>query len=133
MDVWQRRAVLNPIANPEKSTDYVATLTGILPPSGTVGPVSVVLRYVPDALIVTPEGFGAYLKALEEEDWTSHEALATTILGDVSNELVARWSQVVASHEGGEGPGTAPGHQVMIEDRQPKWDNPSLLALLPPV
>ncbi len=133
MDVWQRRQNLAPTVNPEKTIDYVATLTGSLPPSGTIGQVSVVLRYVPDALIATPAGFIGYLRALREVDWETHEALATTILGDVSNELVPRWTQVVTRHAGGEGPGTAPGHQVMMEDRQPNWDNPSLLGLLPKV
>jgi len=37
---------------------------------------------------------------------------------------VPRWVQIVAARTGGT------DHQVIIEDRQPKWDNPALLARL---
>lgn len=128
MDIWQRRELLNPIANPDRSVDSVTTLTGSLTATGAGGEVAVMLRYVPDAQILTPGTFAAYLRALEGETWTSQEHLATTLLQDVNNAVVPRWVQVTART----GKVTA-HHQVMVEDRQPGWNNPSLLAQLGPV
>ena len=46
------------------------------------------------------------------------------VLDDLNSELVPRWIQVlVLTHEEGE---------VLVEDRQPDWDNASLLAGLKP-
>ena len=48
-----------------------------------------------------------------------------TMLDDVNNELIPRWAQVELTA----GPGDAGDcHGVIIEDRQPGWDNPALLA-----
>ena len=50
-------------------------------------------------------------------DWESLEALATTILGDFNNQLVARWARVVATPPEEAYPGVG-AHEVMVEDRQ---------------
>ena len=62
-------------------------------------------------------------------DWESLEALATTILGDFNNQLVARWARVVATAPEGAYPGVG-AHEVMVEDRQPGGDNEALLSRL---
>ena len=128
MDVWQRRDLLHPAENPERSVDFVITLTGRLTAPGAGGAVKVVLRYVPDAQTVPPGAFAAYLSALEDEAWDSHERLATTILQDVSNAIVPRWVQVVSRTGDGDA-----RHQIMVEDRQPSWNNAELLLHLDPV
>ncbi|MAN79323.1 MAG: hypothetical protein CMM77_01060 [Rhodospirillaceae bacterium] len=125
MDLWQRRAVLDPVPNPDRNIDFVSSLSGRLSAFG--GTVDVALRYVPDALTVSPGAFAAYLRALEGGDWPSHENLSTTILQDVSNELVPRWVQVVTRQEK---TGAASEHKVLVEDRQPQWNNAALLAHL---
>jgi 7-cyano-7-deazaguanine reductase len=125
MDLWQRRAVLAPQNNPDRNIDFVSSLSGSM--TALDGVVAVTLRYVPDAQTVTPADFAAYLKTLEGIDWPSHENLATTILQDVSNELVPRWVQVVTCRAGTE---ERPEHKVLVEDRQPKWENAALLASL---
>lgn len=124
MDLWQRRAMLAPDPNPDRNLDFVSSLSGRLNALGAS--VEVALRYVPDALVVRPDAFAAYLSALEDATWLSHENLASTILQDVSNELVPRWVQVSTRME------TAgqPEHRVLVEDRQPHWDNPALLSHL---
>tara|TARA_Y100000813_G_scaffold185391_1_gene157229 strand:- start:1036 stop:1419 length:384 start_codon:yes stop_codon:yes gene_type:complete len=121
MDLWQRRAVLAPDPNPDRNLDLVSTLSGRLAALGAS--VDVALRYVPDALVLRPGAFAAYLTTLENADWPSHENLAATILQDVSNELVPRWVQI-ATQMGDPG---RPEHRVLVEDRQPHWDNPALL------
>jgi 7-cyano-7-deazaguanine reductase len=125
MDLWQRRAVLDPVPNPDRNIDFVSSLSGRLSALG--GTVEVALRYVPDALTVSPAAFAAYLRGLEGGDWPSHENLATTILQDVSNELVPRWVQIITRQEGA---GDASEHRVLVEDRQPQWNNAALLAHL---
>ena len=57
------------------------------------------------------------------------EEAAAAILEDMGNEVVARWIQVNAS-TGSEDPTSVPGHQVVLEDKQPQWENPGLLARL---
>lgn len=125
MDLWQRRAVLAPASNPDRNIDFVSSLSGRLAALG--GSIDVALRYVPDALTVSPTAFAAYLRALEGGDWPSHENLATTILQDVSNELVPRWVQIVTRRGGADG---VPEHKILVEDRQPQWNNAALLAHL---
>ncbi|PIW26187.1 MAG: hypothetical protein COW30_16300 [Rhodospirillales bacterium CG15_BIG_FIL_POST_REV_8_21_14_020_66_15] len=125
MDLWQRRAVLEPAANPDRNIDFVSSLAGTMTALG--GSVGVTLRYVPDALTVTPAAFIAYLKALEGVEWPSQENLATTILQDVNNEVIPRWVQVTTRRGDADG---APQHKVLVEDRQPQWNNAALLAHL---
>lgn len=132
MDVWKRRELLKVEPNPERKIDYVATLSGTIEAASLGATVDIRLRYVPDAMIVRPVNFDSYLAAMGKLDWESLEALATTVLNDVNNETVARWVQVgldIAARAVGGGP----THQVLVEDHQPEWSNPSLLARLKPV
>ena len=75
------------------------------------------------------KAFGAYLEALASIDWPSPEELAVTVITDINNELIARWVQVTVNapdllHHAIE------THGVVLEDRQPDWDNPMLLNRL---
>jgi 7-cyano-7-deazaguanine reductase len=46
------------------------------------------------------------------------------VLDDLNNELVPRWVELTVERD-------APlPHRVVIEDRQPNWDNPQLMARL---
>jgi hypothetical protein len=84
-------------------------------------------EYVPDRTIIEPAAFGRYLESLSAVEWDSLEELATTVLGDFNNELVARWVRVLATAPEEAYPGVG-AHEVTIEDRQPEWDNPALLS-----
>ena len=92
-------------------------------------PTRIGVHYVPDHMIVEPSAFRRYLEALTVMDWESLEALATTILGDFNNQLVARWARVVATAPEEAYPGVG-AHEVMVEDRQPGGDNEALLSRL---
>ncbi len=123
MDLLTRRALLETDANPHPGLDYLVALSGMLVGSGSA---SLRLRYVPDRRVLRSESFRRYLDALGGEPFGSIETLAATFLDDANNELVPRWVQVLASAEG-QG---APAHAVLLEDRQPGWDNAALLARL---
>jgi len=108
--------------NPGLPLDYLTMLDG----TAAALKARIAIRYIPDKDIVTPRSFHRYLDALRDDDSQALENLAIAILDDFNNEIVPRWVQIrVTRHGAGE-----PDHQVLIEDRQPKWDNPALLARL---
>lgn len=119
-----RRTLLTGIANPAGRRDHVVELTGRVDGSRQA---AVQLRYVPDRLIIEADGFTAYLRALGVANWPSLEHLAAAVADDMANELVARWMQVTVT-AAADGDGF--GHAVLVEDRQPRWDNKALLDRL---
>ena len=127
MELNERRALLTTADNPDATLDYIAGLQGSLQAFSLAMPTRIGVHYVPDRMIVEPSAFGRYLEALTVMDWESLEALATTILGDFNNQLVARWARVVATASEEAYPGVG-AHEVMVEDRQPSWDNEALLS-----
>ena len=56
-------------------------------------------------------------------------SLATPVPGDFTNRLVGRWARVVATAPEEAYPGVG-AHEVMVEERQPGWDNEALLSRL---
>ncbi len=121
----ERRNRLVGERNPGRRHDYVVTLTGALAPGGLNAPLRVVLRYVPDRTVLAPAAFAAWLDAFGDGAWSGVEALAVAMVEDLNSELIPRWMRVSLIAEGGE---RDPGYRVDVEDRQPNWDNPSLLA-----
>lgn len=119
MDSQTRRALLSTGSNPQPSLDYVVTLEGQL------GDHRLVVRYVPDRTILRPESLVAYLPKVSDRELPLEE-LAVLVLGDLVDALVARWTHVTLIAA----PGALGRHEVMLEDRQPKWDNPALLGRL---
>lgn len=129
MDLIERRALLASTPNPDKALDYIVTLNGHLPNTSGGSRRHITLRYIPDKNVLDAKAFGDYLEALAAMVWNTPEDLAVTILSDVNNEIIARWVQVLLNlpefkHHAVE------THAVVIEDRQPGWDNPALLARL---
>jgi len=128
----RRRATIAVIDNPQPLLDYVATLSESLRDSSATGAslqnqASLLIRYVPDGVILEKASLGAYLDMIAGTEWASLEEIATTILDDLNNEVVPRWV-----HVGLSGPEDENGarHSVILEDRQPDWENPDLLARL---
>ena len=126
MDMMERRAFLQVTENPDRSLDYVVTLAGSLPTCEQAQ--SIMLRYIPDRKILDANAFAKYLKAVGEATWESPEDLAVTVLTDVNNEIIGRWMQISLSTPDQNNPITT--HGVVLEDRQPGWDNPSLMGRL---
>lgn len=113
-----RREFLTTATNPDARHDYLVELHGE-PAPGT----RLTLRYVPDRAVATPDGVAAYLGALSGSAATAGpEALAVAVLDDLNNELIPRWVEVTVER-------TLPVRQrVVIEDRQPDWENPHFFA-----
>ncbi|MBT3552840.1 MAG: hypothetical protein HOF70_17200 [Rhodospirillaceae bacterium] len=130
MDALARRSHIKTTPNPDERLDYVITLTGTLGFRAAESSCQFSIRYIPDKLIISQASFAAYLDAVGEVEWANLEEAATAMLEDMGNEVVARWMQIkaVLSEDGG---GTAAlSHQIVLEDKQPQWDNASLLARL---
>lgn len=126
-----RRGHLAVAPNPSPGSDYVVTHLGRLGIAGQASEAALCLRYVPDRLILAGDAVEAYLAALGDQRWGSLEELAATAFDDLNNELVARWLHLSLSVERGAA-NHHQAHRVTLEDRQPGWDNPDLLARLAP-
>ena len=117
----ERRQILATRANPRRPIDYLVELQTTLPKPLAGRPASLVLSYVPDHLILDLDSLVDYLAALADEPWETLEAAATAALDDLINELVARWTRLQLMA------GDSPRQTIIIDDRQPNWDNPALL------
>jgi NADPH-dependent 7-cyano-7-deazaguanine reductase QueF len=118
-----RAMILERTSQPEQSRDYLTMLDGMAKKLG----IRVTIRYIPDRDIVIAPAFQRYLDQIDDDcGQQSLEQLVIDILDDFNNEIVPRWVQIRAARGSGDGP----HHHVLIEDRQPKWDNPALLAQL---
>ncbi len=56
------------------------------------------------------------------------EELALAIIEDINNEVVPRWVQVQIETRTDTPQPNASAYRVLIEDRQPNWDNPQITA-----
>ena len=114
------RHLLHCRPNPETALDYLIAIDDCAPKSDW----SILLRYVPDKLVLEPAALACYAGHLMARDHDGPEELALTILADLNNEIVPRWVELACANR------QAPHHRVLVEDRQPNWDNPPLLARL---
>ena len=129
MDIHTRRDLLETSVNPDKRLDYVVTLQGSISTDiNEHRPATVRLRYVPDALILLPPAFLNYLNTLGPLNWLSLEQLANTILDDFNNEVIPRWVQLNVTAILGED--MEGEHSIVLEDRQPAWENERLVSRL---
>lgn len=105
--------------NPDPRIDYLVRLDGAVRAADADAQVRLV--FVPDKRILPAEALPAYLSGLGKTAAPGEpERLALRILDDLNDELVPRWLQVTVT--------TADGRRVLVEDRQPKWDDKALLA-----
>ncbi len=129
MDTHQRRALIETLPNPRSSPDYVMEVTEDIGEPDTHA-LRITLRLVPDKLIVQPRTLPGYLSALWETKTDSLEETAALLLEDLSDQAVPRWIEVRVAKALSRGVGE---HAVVLEDCQPNWSNPSLLARLRPL
>ncbi len=128
MDLIERRSHLSATPNPEKKLDYIVNLQGH-PPRCAGRTCALILRYVPDRSVLDAQAFGTYLDAIALIPWDTPEDLAVTVLGDINDKIIPRWIQVRLELADPHHP-CVDAHAVILEDRQPGWDNPDLLARL---
>jgi 7-cyano-7-deazaguanine reductase len=105
------------LRNPAPHHDYLIEWAGEAP-----GGNGLKVRYVPDRDVITRQGWLELLDALPAEN---AEAVAITLLGKLDDMLLARWIEVSVFTEN--------GHRVVIEDRQPGWQNAVFLSRLAPL
>lgn len=121
-----RRETLTGRTNPRARSDYVIQLKASRSIPKLSATVEFRVRYIPDQSIIAPETFDGYLAHLGTGDFDSVEQVAACVLDDINNQIVPRWVQVTTV----DSTLSFGAHSVMIEDRQPNWDNPSLLDRL---
>ena len=109
--------------NPRSGLDFVVMLTGT-----TKNGMRVRIRFVPDKLLLDASVLDSYLGALPTAARDAPEGLALAVLDDINNDIVPRWVQIVVDADVSSGGGT---HAVVVEDRQPNWENTAILANLP--
>jgi NADPH-dependent 7-cyano-7-deazaguanine reductase QueF len=123
MDAVLRREHLETGENPNAKVDYIVTLSGTISQTCRVD-----IRYIPDLAILKPASLSTYLETVGTMAWDRLEALGLTILNDLNNEVIPRWVQVTVW-----GKSADMAHRVTLEDRQPRWDNPTLLSRIGPL
>ncbi len=127
-DLIKRRATLSVTQNPDRKLDYIVTLDAHPPDCGGKT-CHMTLRYVPDRYVLDAAAFGDYLNAAAGVVWNTPEDLAVTVLGDVNDRIIPRWVHVSFSITQGRDC-CVDTHTIVIEDRQPGWDNENLLQRL---
>lgn len=123
-----RRLLLRTVPNPDHGSDYVVRFEIETTPSFSLGPLKIVVRYVPDKLLLEPASLSDYVHALTQPRWTSLESVVLAMRDDFGNEVIPRWIEIVVSPS--ESSLDIARHSVLVEDRQPQWDNRNLLARL---
>lgn len=111
------RDLLRTAPSPDPRHDYLAGF------DGAVGDATIGVVYVPDRLTVTADSVAVWLAAFPTDP--APEALALALLDDLNNELVPRWVRVAVRRD------RPLRCWAVVDDRQPTWDNPTLLAALP--
>lgn len=118
----QRRECLMTSINPRAQHDYLVDFEGIIGNDG----VRLLIRYVPDRAIIDAGSFAGYLATLATWQWPAPEALAMAVLDDVNNQLIPRWVQVRVTVRPRNGLPSC--HRIVVEDRQPGWDNAEIVS-----
>lgn len=135
-DIFARREPLTWTSNPENRVEYLVTLSGRIRPAGLDCLARILIRYIPHRAVLETTAFESYLNAVAGFDWQRLEDVAVGVLDDFNNEIVPCWVRVeieAFSPDNEDTPsstGVMDNYKVVIEDRQPNWDNPVLLSRL---
>lgn len=120
-----RRKHLATTASPATGPDYMVVLDGAFTDPGSGQTVHACLHYVADRAVLSLNAYQNYLQVLAGDAAPTLEAFALTMLDDVNNEVIPRWVQVELTTGPPDGDGR---HRVIMDDCQPGWQNPDLLA-----
>jgi hypothetical protein len=122
---WPRRETIPLAKNPRTKLDYV--ITGNLELKniqiGASGPRTLRLdmRYVPDQDVITGiSDLAGYCQHLGQVAWPTLADLGTAIMADFNDVLMPRWLEIRLD--------LAPEGSIYLQERQPKWANPTLLS-----
>ena len=86
------------------------------------------VRYVPDKILLAQEGVCDYLTQTLGMEARGIEQLTHDILEDVMDHIIPKWIEVTLKQKQNKA-----GQEVVVimEDRQPGWENEPLLKRLP--
>ncbi len=88
------------------------------------------LRYVPDKLLLDHRGLTDYLQKKLLHGAMTMEALAHDVLEDITDQIIPKWIEVnLRLQENKLGQNIL----ITIEERQPNWENETLLKRLPAI
>lgn len=127
MDATTRRKLVHTKPNPHPQRDIVTEFhTQLTLPRGKR--IGIHVRYVPDKNLLVTDDYGQYLSMFETIEMVDvfSEELAGILVDDLNSEVVPRWVQVRldVTYAGGI---NAMQKSVILEDRQPGWDNNNIL------
>ena len=109
------------IKNPNMANEYLCKISCQIKINS---PIEINLCYIPDKLIISEKAFNIYLSSLKITKDIPIETIAHIILDDLNNELVAKWIQIIISADINK---QGSSHKILLEDRQPRWNNIDLL------
>ena len=127
-ELSKRRKLVCTKDNPDSSHDYLCELRrqiSINRHKDNEHRVELVLRYVPDKLVLDTFEMEPYFEFISELDWHSLELIALDILEDINNEVIPRWVQVSSAFRARRE--DAISSEVTVEDHQPDWENTYLM------
>jgi len=124
--IKKRRSLIQTKDNPDPTHDYLCELRcQVLIRRPNEHKVTLVLRYVPDATLLSTFDMETYFDHLAEQEWHSLEAIALSVLEDINNEVIPRWVQVSVAFKPRRE--DAISSEVTVEDHQPDWKNSHLM------
>lgn len=121
-DSFTRRGLIQLLSMPQPRHDAVVVM------SAPVAHGTVRLRYVPDRYLIDPETFATYLESLPLTLQDHVLVWAQMILEDVNDQVIPCWLEVKLDRA----VDMKPVEQAIIEDKQPRWQDPGILGRLEP-
>ena len=141
MELLDRRRLLISLANPDKSLDYLVSISGTIEThnpikgipslSGTTDYskfIQVTVHYVPDRLILDDVSIAEYFNYYQDKMPNQIEELGINLLGDFNNELVPRWIKLFITVQDSK---KETIKELSFFDSQPNWKNFNLLSSIP--
>ncbi len=127
-DVLARRALLaaRPVA---PTSPGVSSLNAVFAADGAE--IGIRVRYVADRAALAPESLPRYLALFGGVRAVPFETLAQTILEDITDQIIPCWIEIRLRRDDVRS-GVAVGHEVRVEDRQPRWRENGVLDRLEP-
>ncbi len=113
--------------NPYRHKRYCITISQEISLNGQ--DFALILRYIPDRMLLEHESVAAYLKNSIAPRQDQIETLVHDILEDIMNLIIPRWLEVNLKQISNKA-----GHRISItiEESQPNWDDNGFLGRLPP-
>lgn len=122
MDRHDRRNLIELTPVPQPRHDALVVL------NMEIDGIAIRLRYVPDRDLIGQASFAKYLHAAFAQPAASLLAQAQTVLEDVSDQVIPCWLEVRLERSNGDGL----LEQAIIEDKQPRWNDPGVLTRIGP-